>query len=91
MNQSLLSPREVYLEALAFHAVHVILIHNHPSGSAAPSSEDLQVTRQIAEAGELLGITLLDHIIVGDRCYQSLRNTNRELFVRAEGGRVQNT
>ena len=91
VNQSLLSPREVYLEAMAFHAVHVILIHNHPSSSAVPSSEDLRITRQIAEAGELLGITLLDHIIVGDRCYQSLRNTNRELFVCADGGRVQNT
>ena len=72
VNTSLISPRELFLEALAFHAVHLILIHNHPSGDAAPSREDITVTKRIARAGELLGITLLDHIIIGDRQYVSL-------------------
>lgn len=72
VNASLISPRELFLEALRFHAVNLILIHNHPSGDPSPSREDLSVTRRVARAGELLGITLLDHIIIGDRQYVSL-------------------
>ena len=71
VNTSLISPRELFIEALAFHAVHLILIHNHPSGDATPSREDVSVTRRIARAGELLGITLLDHIVIGDRQFVS--------------------
>ena len=80
VNQSLFSPRELYLKALSYHAVHVILVHNHPSGDASPSTEDLEITRQAFLAGEMIGITLQDHIIVGDRSYRSLRNTDAELF-----------
>lgn len=80
VNQSLFSPRELFLKALSYHAVHVILIHNHPSGEAEPSREDLEITKKTFEAGELIGITLLDHIIVGDQCYTSLRNEHAELF-----------
>lgn len=72
VNSSLLSPRELFIEAIRFHAVHIILVHNHPSGDASPSGEDIQVTKRIQKAGELLGITLLDHIIIGDHCYSSL-------------------
>lgn len=72
VNSSLLSPRELFLEALRFHAVHIILIHNHPSGDATPSEEDIQITRRIQKAGEILGITLLDHIIIGDHVFTSL-------------------
>lgn len=71
VNTSLISPRELFIEALAFHAVHLILIHNHPSGDATPSREDVSITRRIARAGELLGITLLDHIVIGDRQFVS--------------------
>ncbi len=72
VNSSLLSPRELFLEAQKFHAVHIILVHNHPSGDATPSKEDTQVTARIKKAGELLGITLLDHIVIGDHCYTSI-------------------
>ncbi len=76
VNASLVSPREVFLEALKFHAVNLILIHNHPSGDPQPSHEDLLVTSRIAEAGELLNIHLLDHIIIGNQCYVSFCERN---------------
>ena len=72
VNASLISPREIFLSALQFHAVHVILVHNHPSGNPLPSGEDIRITRRIQNAGELLGIYLLDHIIIGDRRHISL-------------------
>lgn len=72
VNSSLVSPRELFLQALQFHAVHIILVHNHPSGDATPSKEDLLVTRRICHAGELIGIRLLDHIVIGDHCFTSL-------------------
>ena len=75
VNSSLLSPRELFLEAQKFHAVHIILLHNHPSGDATPSKEDIQITARIKRAGELLGITLLDHIVIGDHCYTSILTT----------------
>ncbi|MGI6070621.1 MAG: RadC family protein [Blautia sp.] len=73
VNASLISPRELFLAALKYQAVNMILIHNHPSGDPAPSQEDLAVTRKVSQAGELLDIHLLDHIIIGDRRYVSLR------------------
>ncbi len=80
VNQSIFSPRELFLKALTYHAVHVILVHNHPSGDCSPSPEDREITRQTFEAGEMIGISLIDHIIVGDRCYASLRSTEPDLF-----------
>lgn len=74
VNQSLANPREVFLEALKAEAVFIILLHNHPSGDTSPSKADLFMTRQIKEAGELIGIRLLDHIIIGDKSYTSLCN-----------------
>lgn len=76
VNTSLISPREIFLEALSSRAVQIILLHNHPSGDARPSQEDLNVTRRIAEAGELLGISLADHIIIGEHTYVSFREKN---------------
>lgn len=73
VNSSLASTREVFLEALKYEAVYVILLHNHPSGDPTPSKQDFQVTRQMKEAGNILGIPLLDHIVVGDQCYISFR------------------
>ena len=72
MNTSLISPRELFLEALAYHAVHLILVHNHPSGDPTPSVDDIQITERIARAGNLLGITLLDHIVIGNHAYVSM-------------------
>ena len=68
VNASLVSPREIFLEALECHAVRLVLVHNHPSGDAMPSPEDIRMTHRIYEAGEMLGIQLLDHIIIGDHC-----------------------
>ncbi|MDO5146261.1 MAG: DNA repair protein RadC [Eubacteriales bacterium] len=67
------SVRTIFTEAFRCGAVHMILIHNHPSGYPQPSREDLVLTRKIREAGELLGVPLTDHIIIGDRCFVSLR------------------
>ena len=73
VNASLISPREIFMEALECHAVRVVLIHNHPSGDAAPSPEDIRMTHRIYKTGEMLGIQLLDHIIIGDHCYSSFQ------------------
>ena len=72
VNMSVISPRELFIEALQKDAVMIILLHNHPSGDPEPSREDILVTKKIAKAGELIGITLIDHIIIGDRSYVSL-------------------
>ena len=73
VNASLASPREVFLSALRHQAVYLVLLHNHPSGDPRPSAEDLRITREIEKAGILLHIPLVDHIIIGDHCYCSLR------------------
>lgn len=73
VNASVVSPREIFIEAVKHHAVSLVLIHNHPSGDPAPSREDILLTKRVKEAGELLGIRLLDHIIIGDNCYISLK------------------
>lgn len=73
VNSSVLSPREVFLAALAEEAVHIILLHNHPSGDPTPSKEDIMITKRVAEAGDLIGIKLMDHIIIGDNRYISLK------------------
>lgn len=72
VNMSVISPRELFAEALQKNAVYIILLHNHPSGDPTPSREDILVTERIREGGSILGIELLDHIIIGDNCYVSL-------------------
>ena len=73
VNCTMLSPREVFLRALRWGAVHIILLHNHPSGDPTPSDLDIETTARICKAGRLLGIHLLDHLIIGDLRYTSLR------------------
>ncbi|HIW21145.1 MAG TPA: DNA repair protein RadC [Candidatus Dorea intestinavium] len=73
VNASIITPRELFIEALLTKAVSIILLHNHPSGDPAPSREDIRITRRIKEAGDLIGIELLDHLIIGDNCYVSFR------------------
>lgn len=73
VSESLLSPREVFVQALKCKASHVMLLHNHPSGDALPSGQDILITKKIKEAGELVGIPLIDHIIIGDGRYTSLK------------------
>lgn len=64
LNQSIVHPREVFAPAVRESAAAVIFIHNHPSGDPAPSREDREITRRLKEAGEILGIKVLDHIII---------------------------
>lgn len=73
VNASLATPRELFIEALRYRGVGIILVHNHPSGDAAPSREDCLFTKRVQEAGNFMGIPLLDHIIIGDNTYVSLR------------------
>ena len=73
VNASIMPVREVLIQALKEEAVNIILVHNHPSGDPLPSSEDIRVTKRVKEAGNLIGITLMDHIIIGDNRYISLK------------------
>lgn len=71
LNQSIVHPREVFKTALLSSAAAIILLHNHPSGDPSPSSEDISITRRLREAGEIMGIKILDHIVIGDGEYVS--------------------
>ncbi len=71
LNQSIVHPREVFKTALLSNAAACLLIHQHPTGDPTPSSEDIAITRRLKEAGEIMGIKVLDHIIVGDGEYLS--------------------
>lgn len=73
VNSAVISQRELFVEALQKNAVSIVLLHNHPSGDPTPSKEDVLITRRIQEAGRLIGVELLDHIVIGDNCYVSLR------------------
>ncbi|WP_026671470.1 RadC family protein [Alkalihalobacterium bogoriense] len=73
LNASLVHPREVYKEAFRRSAASIICLHNHPSGDPGPSREDIEVTKRLNECGKLLGIELMDHIIIGDRKFVSLK------------------
>jgi DNA repair protein RadC len=80
-NQSQVHPRETFACALEDRAVGIMAAHNHPSGSLDPSAEDLVATRRLAEAGRILGIPLLDHIIVTEEGFTSLRERFPDYFV----------
>jgi DNA repair protein RadC len=79
LNASIVHPREVFKPAVILGAASVILVHNHPSGDPSPSQEDLEVTKRLADAGRILGITVLDHLIIGDNCYFSFKERGKEL------------
>jgi len=73
LNASIVHPRDVFNIAVIHMANALILLHNHPSGDPSPSGEDIEITRRLVEAGKLMGIEVLDHIIIGDGNYASLR------------------
>jgi DNA repair protein RadC len=73
VNCTLLSPREIFVRALRWGAVNIVLLHNHPSGDPTPSDMDIDITARIRKAGSILGIRLIDHLVIGDQCYTSLR------------------
>lgn len=74
LDSSIVHPREVFKAAISDIAASVILVHNHPSGNTEPSDEDIKLTRRLAESGSTLGIAVLDHIIVGDSSYCSMKD-----------------
>ncbi|GAA0601489.1 DNA repair protein RadC [Virgibacillus siamensis] len=73
LNASIVHPREVYREAVKRSAASIICAHNHPSGDPSPSQEDIHVTRRLVECGKMIGIELLDHLVIGDRKFVSLK------------------
>jgi DNA repair protein RadC len=77
LDATLVHPREVFKAALLANAASIIAGHNHPSGDPAPSPDDMTLTARLTAAGELIGIPLTDHIIVGDKRYCSLREAGR--------------
>lgn len=77
LTSSLVHPRETFRRAVAEGAASIIIAHNHPSGEADPSDEDTKVTKQMFEAGQLLGITMLDHIVFSKDGYFSFRENRK--------------
>lgn len=73
LNASLVHPREVFHAAIKRRCASIICAHNHPSGDPTPSSEDIDITRRLAEVGDIVGIEVLDHIVIGDGRYISLK------------------
>ena len=76
LTASVAHPREIFREAIRYSAAHMILIHNHPSGDTTPSREDVQLTKQMMKAGEIMGIPVLDHIIIANDDFLSLKEAN---------------
>lgn len=73
VNSSIVGVREMFQKALLANAVNIIVMHNHPSGDPKPSCEDVEVTKRMVEAGKIIGIDVLDHLIIGDKSYTSLK------------------
>lgn len=73
VNSSIFGVREIFQKALLANAVSIIVMHNHPSGDPTPSREDIEVTKRMVEAGKIIGVQVLDHLIIGDSSYTSLK------------------
>ena len=73
LTSSLVHPREVFKRAVLQNAASIVICHNHPSGDITPSQDDVNITKRLYDAGKILGIELLDHIIIGDNSYTSLK------------------
>jgi len=86
LDASLVHPREVFAPALEDRASAIILVHNHPSGDPDPSPEDRRVTEQLARAGEILGIRVLDHLVIGDPGWASVPNPESGLLLEPGAG-----
>lgn len=71
VNKSIVHPREIFIEAIKDNAAAIVVAHNHPSGNTEPSEEDREVTRRLTEAGKILGINVLDHVVFGQHGYYS--------------------
>lgn len=73
VKMSVVSPREVFQKALLANAVGIVLLHNHPSGDCTPSKQDINVTKRLMEAGDIIGVNVLDHLVIGRPGYFSLK------------------
>ena len=73
LNTSIVHPREVFKAAMLNNASGIICLHNHPSGDPEPSREDIESTRRLVKAGEIMGIKVLDHVIIGEQSYSSMK------------------
>lgn len=77
LNASIVHPREVFIRAIKRSAASILVVHNHPSGHVDPSREDINITKRLSEAGQLIGIPLIDHIIIGKDKYYSFKEENQ--------------
>lgn len=77
LNYSVVHPREVFKEAIKKSSNAIILMHNHPSGNPNPSSEDIMITKRLEKCGEIVGIEVLDHVIIGEGLYYSLKEHDK--------------
>ncbi|MBQ3600271.1 MAG: DNA repair protein RadC [Lachnospiraceae bacterium] len=75
VNASILEPREIFVKAFQYSAVNIVLLHNHPSGNVTPSNADISITKRVVQTGDLVGIKVVDHIIIGDNRYFSFRES----------------
>ena len=82
LDASLVHPREVFRAAAEHSAAAVVLFHNHPSGDPMPSTEDVWLTRRLAQAGDLMGIAVVDHVVLGDGCWHSVRESSPGVFMK---------
>ena len=73
LDSNIVHPREVFKEAISASAASVIFVHNHPSGDPTASEDDIKLTKRLAQTGEIVGIDVLDHVIIGDKKYLSLK------------------
>ena len=76
LNSSIVHPREVFKRAILNNASSILLVHNHPSGETQPSHEDITLTNRLVEAGNILGVKIIDHIIIGENRYLSFKEEN---------------
>ena len=84
LDSCLLSPRDIYKRALVANARYIVIAHNHPSGSVKPSIQDIEITKQLKKAGDILDIKLLDHIIVGEKDYYSFFEQSAENITKID-------
>ena len=80
LNTSIIHPREIFKIAIQESANSVIIVHNHPSGNPKPSRDDIRITKKLVEAGNIVGINLLDHVIIGENKYVSMAESNLVRF-----------
>jgi DNA repair protein RadC len=90
LNETIINPREIYQKALSRNACSIIIAHNHPSGDINASQEDLEATRRVYETGKLIGVPLLDHIIVGNNQYTSLKQLGVFNQIKKGGEKYEN-